>query len=347
MKGLILAGGFATRLRPLSCSKPKLLFPIVGVPLIDFMIPWLMSGGVVETILAVNHLSERLRQEIGEERLGSKVFLSVESEPLGTAGPIRLAQERLMGNGPFVVANGDIVSNIDLKKMIEEHHRSSAIATIALVSVKDQRQFGSVAVEADGQISKFEEKKQEGSGSGLVNAGIYVLSEEVMDYVPGTGHSSLERDVFPMLAAKGLVHGWQHTGYWYDIGRISEYLRANMELLASNNRARDFDGDKAGHEVKIMQPIHVGREVNLGREIQLGPKCILSDRVRIGNGTIVKDSIVFEDTMIGSRCALEGALVGEKVVVGDGSHIGRGTIIAGQISIPEGSDLRPGSIVLS
>src|SRR5215467_10946864 len=98
MKGLILAGGYATRLRPLSCSKPKLLFPIVGVPLVDLMITWLRTAGVDEVILAVNHLADQLKIQVGEKRNGSKITYSVEREPLGTGGPIRLAKDILGSN---------------------------------------------------------------------------------------------------------------------------------------------------------------------------------------------------------------------------------------------------------
>jgi len=135
MRGLILAGGFATRLRPLSCSKPKLLFPIVGVPLVELMARWLSSGGVEQIILAVNHLSERLRIEVGQSVGGATVTFSVEELPLGTAGPIRLAANILDKDEPFFVINGDIVSNIDIRGMLALHQEKNADATIALVSV--------------------------------------------------------------------------------------------------------------------------------------------------------------------------------------------------------------------
>lgn len=347
VKGLLLAGGFATRLRPLSCSKPKLLFPVVGVPLIDLMLTWLKSGGVDETILAVNHLSEKLRLEIGEERLGSKVLFSVEREPLGTAGPIRLAKEMLDVGGSFVVVNGDIVSNIDLAEMAKAHEDHSAIATVALVSVKDARQYGSVTIGEDGLISEFEEKKPGRIRSGLVNAGAYVLSKDILDYIPERGPASLERDAFPKLAEKGLIRGWKHRGYWYDIGRISEYRRANMELLG---RSQMREGERTRNDLRdgrAIPPLHVGNSARFGKKVQLGPNCILSERVTVGDRSNIRNSIVFEDTTIGNECTLDGALVGERVAIGNRSKIGRGAIIAGEISLPHGSVAKPGAVILS
>jgi len=347
VKGLLLAGGFATRLRPLSCSKPKLLFPIVGVPLIDLMLTWLKSGGVDETILAVNHLSEKLRMEIGEERLGSKVLFSVEKEPLGTAGPIRLAREMLGTGGSFVVVNGDIVSDVDLAEMVKAHQDHSAIATVALVSAKDPRQYGSVTMTRDGLISKFEEKKPGRVRSGPINAGAYVLSPDVLDYIPDGGAASLERDAFPKLAEKGLIRGWKHHGYWYDIGRISEYRRANMELL-SGSQMRESEGTRNDlRDGRAIPPLHVGKSARFGKKVQLGPNCILSERVTVGDRSKVRNSIVFEDTRIGNECVLDGAIVGERVAIGSRSKIGRRTIIAGEISLPDGSVVKPGSVVLS
>jgi NDP-sugar pyrophosphorylase family protein len=311
------------------------------------MLTWLKSGGVNETILAVNHLSEKLRMEIGEERLGSKVLFSVEKDPLGTAGPIRLAREMLGTGTSFVAVNGDIVSDIDLAEMVKAHQDHSAVATVALVSVKDPRQYGSVTMARDGLISKFEEKKPGRIRSGLINAGAYVLSPDVFDYIPDRGAASLERDTFPKLAEKGLIRGWKHHGYWYDIGRISEYRRANMELLAKS-RVRESEGKRNDlRDGRAVPPLHVGNGVRFGKKVQLGPNCILSERVTVGDRSNVRNSIVFEDTTIGNECALDGALVGERVAIGSRSKIGRGTIIAGEISLPDGSVVKPGSVVLS
>lgn len=347
MKGLILAGGFATRLRPLSCSKPKLLFPVVGVPLIDLMIGWLKNGAVTEVILAVNHLSERLKLEVGEERLGSRIIFSVERDPLGTAGPILLAREMLRTDPSFVAVNGDIVSNIDLGAMLRAHEDRSGVATVALVPVKDPRQYGSVTVGAGGRIAKFEEKKVGRVGPGLVNAGVYVLSSEVMDYIPHKGPVSLERDVFPRLVEKGLIWSWKHRGYWYDIGRISEYRRANMILLSESSKHGRARANSELKEVLRVDPVHVGTGSSFGRRVRLGPNCILSERVRVDDSSTVKNSIVFEDTSIGEGCAVDGAMVGERVFIGKGSKIGRGAVIAGEISVPDGSVVKPGSVILA
>ena len=135
MKGLILAGGFATRLRPLSCSKPKLLFPIVGVPLIDVMLDWMKPAGVTEVILAVNHLADRMRKEIGEKRRGLDVLYSIEPEPLGTGGALRLAST-LADSQQLLVLNGDTYCRFDSQRLLGVQSRNRGAATLWLISVQ-------------------------------------------------------------------------------------------------------------------------------------------------------------------------------------------------------------------
>ncbi len=165
LKALILAGGFATRLRPLSCSKPKLLFPIVGTPLIDYMSDWLDRGNVEELILAVNHLSDKLRMEVAARKMGNRMVLSVEETPLGTGGPLRLATGMMSGREPVIVVNGDIVSDIDLKGLTRAHLASGAEATLAVFSVRDTRPFGLVTLDSGDHIIGFEETNGRSSQS--------------------------------------------------------------------------------------------------------------------------------------------------------------------------------------
>ncbi len=345
MRGLILAGGFATRLRPLSCSKPKLLFPIVGVPLVESMARWLSSGGVDQIILAVNHLSDRLKIKVGHSVGGVTVAFSVEETPLGTAGPIRLAANLLSKDDPFFVINGDIVSNIDIRGMLAMHEKKKADATIALVSVPDPSPYGSVLTDSNGIVRQFEEKSAVLSATSAVNAGVYVLSPSVIDSIPVGRSVSLERDVFPKLVRNGRMQSWVHDGFWYDIGRVPEYVRANKELLEK----REFEArepDNAKDEGEIVRPSHLGAKTHLGVGAKVGPLTILSDNVTVGDEAVVRNSIVFEETTIGERTIVEDAVIGERVVIGRGSRIGRGSIIAGQLSLPAGSVVSSNSVIL-
>ncbi len=372
---MILAGGYATRLRPLSCSNPKLLFPVVGVPLIDHMVSWLEEAGIDDVILAVNHLSDKLRTEIGETRHDSKITFSIEENPLGTAGPVRLAKD-LLEDEPFVVVNGDIVSDISLNQMIKSHMANRAKATVSLTKVPDARPYGTAEVNDAGRITKFDEKSNKRK-SQAINAGVYVLDPSVIQLIPPAIPTSMEHMIFPKLVQDGGIWGWKHTGYWYDIGTIPEYFRANKELLTrfhsgrpskireqeatSASRQTELDNHSSGsqllqsrsqlvethYKAEIKQPCYVGEGSVLHRGATLGPGAILSRGVAIDGGTSVRDSLIFEHTNLGRDCNVDGAIIGERVTIGAGTRIGRGAIIAGEVNIPSHSLIRQKAIILN
>ena len=346
MKALVLAGGYATRLRPLSCSKPKLLFPVVGVPLIDLMVTWLKEGGVREVILAVNHLAERLRMEVGERRLGSRVVLSVEENPLGTAGPIRLAKD-LLDDEPLVVVNGDIVSDISLKGMVRSHLERGANATVSLVTVPDPKPYGSVTIDSRGRITSFEEKTRGVTGPHLVNAGAYILDPAIIERIPAARQISLEKTIFPELARQGNMWGWRHEGYWYDIGRVPNYVHANRELLERFHGGPSWRSEGFRQDGFVRQPSYLGEGSTFQKGAQLGPGAILSRGVVIGEGAVVKESIIFENTTVGRECLVDGALIGERVTVEARARVGRGAIIAGEVNIPAGSTIKQNAVILN
>ena len=316
------------------------------MPLVELMARWLSSGGVEQIILAVNHLSERLRIEVGQSVGGATVTFSVEELPLGTAGPIRLAANILDKDEPFFVINGDIVSDIDIRGMLALHQEKKADATIALVSVRDSSPYGSVLADSNGVVRKFEEKSEAPSGTARVNAGVYVLGPNLIGSIPVGRAFSLERDVFPKLAEKGRVRAWIHDGFWYDIGRVSEYVRANRELLEKRGSNASEPRGNVEKRRNVVPPTYLGTNVRLGVGARVGPQTILSNKVSLGDEAIVRNSIVFEETMIGEKTTVDDAVIGEKVVIGRGSRIGRGSIIAGQLSVPAGSVMPPNSIVL-
>jgi mannose-1-phosphate guanylyltransferase len=347
LKGLILAGGFATRLRPLSCSKPKLLFPLLGTPLIEYMTEWLERGNVRDVILAVNHLSDKLRIEVAARRMENRLVLSVEATPLGTGGPLRLAAPMIADMEPVVVVNGDVVTDIGIDDLIHAHLESGAEATIAVFSVRDTRPFGLVTLGSHDQIMGFEEKSQKGQGPGWINAGVYVLNPSVIKIIPEGRAVSLEREIFPALAGRMQLRAWKHTGFWYDIGKIKDYVTANMELLEQPDHLHPKTGKLISNEVGVGGPSYVGNDCVIEKNAKVGPHVILSPKVRVKSGAIIRDTIVFEETSIGENCRVEGSVIGEGTTIGKSVRIGKGSVIAGEVVIPDEAVVNPGSIILN
>ncbi|MCW4000186.1 MAG: NDP-sugar synthase [Candidatus Bathyarchaeota archaeon] len=345
MKALILAGGFATRLRPLSCARPKTLFPIVNKPLLQWIFERLSQGGVDEAILAVNALTQFYIRQHKPSKSGLKVRFSIDppKKPLGTAGPIKKA-ERLIGHDePFIALNGDIFADINYRQLIENHKKSNALATIALCTVEDPSAFG-VAELCDGNcIRRFIEKPPKGAApSNLINAGAYVLSPEIFRYIPEGKAVSIEREVFPVLAAEGRLNGFCMEGLWMDIGKPQEYLQANMTVL--DQTAIQLRQPRArGYEVK--KPVALDSGVRISENCVIGPYAVVGRNVKVGRNVQIANSVVFPDAEIGDDVILNGAIVGEGAKIGGHVKLGKGCIVGDLAKISDALHLCDGSAV--
>jgi mannose-1-phosphate guanylyltransferase len=311
------------------------------------MVEWFARGGVTEVILAVNHLSDKLRIEVARRKLDAETVLSVEETPLGTGGPISLAKPMLSKDEPLIVANGDVTSDIDLRGLIEDHAQTGAEATVALVSVEDPRPFGLATLDSNDRIVRFEEKSETKHGPGWINAGVYALNPGVVTMIPDGRAVSLEQEIFPLLANQRKMRGWKHRGFWYDIGKIPDYIVANRELLNRPGYQKSHEPDGKMQTAEVREPFFVGRGCVVESGATLGPNAILSERVIVKTGAVVRDSIVFEQTTLYENCIVEDSVVGEGVKLGKGARIGKGSIIAGQVTIPDGTVVKPGSIILN
>jgi len=336
---LILAGGFGTRMRPLSCTRPKTLFPIVNKPLLQWIFERLAKNGIAEAILAVNLQTEFYikRQRIPKCGLRVKFSIDPPKTPLGTAGPIKKA-ERLIGHAEsFLVLNGDIFADLSYGEMIEKHRETGASATIALCQVVDPSRYGVAEIGEKGRIRSFIEKPAKGTApTNLINAGIYVLSPKVFQYIPKGKTVSMEREVFPKLAEAGELYGHVVQGLWIDIGKPEEYLQTNKIILSSLvNSRRHKKADRFG----LKKPVALDKGVSIGEESVIGPNAILGKNVTIGRHVQISDSVVFPYARIDDSSSINGAIIGEGAVIGKKVRISRGCIIADQAKIRDNVSL--------
>lgn len=223
-QAVILSGGPGVKMRPLTYELPKPLIPLSGRPLIEYTIELLRENGVRNIILAVGHLGEKIKQEIGNGRKhGVKITYSQENKPLGSAGALRQAQS-LITSQTFLVFNGDILAEINLTEMIQFHREQGCLATMALSSVGNTVGYGTVLLRG-GKIVKFLKRNQK-DRSFLVDAGIYVFEPAVFDYIPQKGKSYFDTDVFPRLAQQGELAGFSFEGKWFEVSTPKNYERA-------------------------------------------------------------------------------------------------------------------------
>jgi mannose-1-phosphate guanylyltransferase len=328
MQALVLAGGVGTRLRPLTYTTPKPVLPLAGRPFLSFMLDWLMRHGVDEAILSCGFLSDAVRRVLGDIYDGMRIRYAVEDEPLGTAGPVRLALDEGLLEERVLVLNGDVLTDIDLTAELAAHERAGALATLALVAVEDTTSYGVVPTDADGRVEAFLEKSAE-PPTNRINAGAYVIERSLADRIPAGRAVSFEREVFPALVGDRL-RGFQADGYWLDIGTPERYLEATWDLLSgrveSTLPARDETGSLV-HAGCLVSGAHVGPQAVLGEHCSVGTdarveRSVLHDRVAVGPDASVLESVLAERVRVG-----EGARIGPGAVVGAGAQVGEGAVV--------------------
>jgi NDP-sugar pyrophosphorylase family protein len=342
LKTLVLAGGFGTRLRPLSCSRPKALFPIANKPLIDYTLESLSKADVETVILSVYYMAESLVRYLGPTKYNLGILYSREQRPLGTGGPIKKAKDMLNGE-KFMVMNGDLLTDLDYKQLINYHEEKGGIATVALTQVNDPYRYGSVELDWEGRITRFVEKPEFGMApSNLINAGIYILEPEIFDYIPDGKKIRIETDVFPKLAEEQKLYGYESHGFWMDIGEPVDYLAANATVLAKQRSIVKPESVQIDPSAIIRGPCNFGENIKIGADSRIGPNVSLADDVQIGKGCRVENSIIYAGAVIEDYSSVKNAILGENSVLERWVKVESGSLIGDFAQILDGVTITAG-----
>jgi len=335
MQALVLVGGEGTRLRPLTLTRPKPALPLVDRPFISYMVEWLERHGIDEVIMACGFRSELLRSALGDELPdGPSITYISESEPLGTAGPVRFAADHGLLGDRFMVLNGDVLTDLDLTALQRQHSETGAVASLALYPVDDPSSYGLVRRADDGRVLEFLEKPESAEiDTDEINAGAYVLERSVIDLIPPGRAVSIEREVFPRLVGQGL-YGRRLDGYWMDIGTPERYLLASWDIL---------EGRVTTDVVASAPGLFVGDGARVSDGASVGPRAVVRDGCGIGDGARVAESVLLEGCRIGSGAVVEGSILGSGVVVGDGATIGEGSVVGDGAVIEQGAEVPAGA----
>jgi len=222
---VILAGGMGTRLREAVSDRPKVLAEINGRPFLAFLLDRLVDVGIKRVVLCTGYMSEMILDVFGDSYRNMSLFYSRERAPLGTGGALRLALP-LIDSDPVLVMNGDSYCDANLKQFVDQHHAYNSKVTLLLVQIEDVSRYGSVDVDNAGRVISFWEKGNQ-SGTGMINAGIYMMGKNVIESIPSDRPVSLERDIFPKMIGNGLCAS-KHFGRFIDIGIPSDYYAASL-----------------------------------------------------------------------------------------------------------------------
>lgn len=351
MKAVILAGGVGTRLKPLTHNRPKPLIPIAGEPCVDYMIKSLVSADFRRIIVTTGYMSDTLIKNIGDgKKFGASILYAFEEKPAGTAGAVKNVSEFL--DDTFVVASGDVLADVDIKALFDYHKDKKALATMALTTVENPTEYGIVGLDDDNKIIKFKEKpKEDEVFSNLINAGIYILEPEVLNYIPENTMFDFSKNVFPkLLEANEPIFGSPISGLWMDIGRPHDVLKATFEVVERNGSELAIDditvegkiiiGEAVSLEkgVKIKGPCYIGNGIEVGRNTQLDRACIY-DNVKIDRDVVIQNSIIMSgstlgwrseitDSIISNRCTLEDDVKLTSSVIGEGVTIKKHSVMS-------------------
>jgi mannose-1-phosphate guanylyltransferase len=288
--GILLVGGFGTRLKPLTDESPKPMLPVAGLPVTEHQILAAKKAGIHTLVLATSYLAEVFTPYFGDgAKWGMKILYAVEKEPLGTGGAIRNAAELLGRDEPVVIFNGDVLSRHSIADQIKFHTDNSADVTLHLIDVEDARAFGCVPTDADGRVTAFLEK-MDNPVTNSINAGCYVFSPAVIDQIPLGTVVSVERETFPALVSSGRpVFGYKEQSYWLDVGTPAALFKGSRDLVDGDFHA--MADTTIASDAVITGGTSIGARCSIGSGVRIDD-CIIGDDVTIGDGAILTHSFI-------------------------------------------------------
>lgn len=336
-EAVIVAGGFGTRLLPLTARRPKHLLDVGGVPFLEHQIARLADAGVDHVVLATSYRAELFEPVLGDgSRWGLRLDYVQEEEPLGTAGAIRNVASVLREDPdePVVILNGDVLSSHDLRRQLADFETPrdgrQVEVSLHLVEVPDARPFGCVPTDEAGRVTEFTEKS-ESPVTNQVNAGCYVFRRSVIDLIPAGRVVSVERETFPALVAEGrLVVGYLETGYWRDIGTPAALVAASRDLVLGvatspavpwpPAEARVLDGASVDATAEVTGGSVVEGGAWIGRGAKVSGSVVMSGAV-VGEDAVVVDSVVGPSAVVGRSGHLHGVTLGDEATVAAGGRL--------------------------
>jgi len=370
VKAVVMAGGEGSRLRPLTIRRPKPMVPIAGKPVMEHILNLLKRHGITEVVVTVQYLASNIEDYFGNgSQFGMRISYSREDIPLGTAGSVKNAEDQL--TEPFLVISGDALTDYNLTDLIAYHREKKSLATLMLAHVPNPLEYGVIITNEDGHIAQFLEKPSWGEVfSDTINTGIYVIDPQIFPYFEKNKPFDFSQELFPMMLRNGdPIYGYiVESGYWCDVGNLVEYMRANADVLQGRVQA-EIPAKNAGGNIWCETGVEIAEDAQLYGPIYLAHDCkiksgaIIHGPSTIGHYTIVDEraqidrSIVWNNSYIGERAELRGALVGsstsikskavmfEGSVIGDNSIVQEGAIIQPNVKIWPDKEIESGAVV--
>ncbi|MEU8828541.1 NDP-sugar synthase [Streptomyces sp. NPDC048636] len=348
-EAILLVGGKGTRLRPMTVHTPKPMVPAAGVPFLTHQLARARAAGVEHIVLATSYLAEVFEPYFGDgSSLGLHLEYVTEEEPLGTGGAIRNVASRLRSgpDDPVLIFNGDILTGLDIRALVDTHRTSGADVSLHLTRVTDPRAYGLVPTDADGRVTAFLEKPQtpEEIVTDQINAGAYVFNRSVIDAIPADRPVSVERETFPgLLEAGAHLQGLVDSTYWLDLGTPQAFVRGSADLVLGHAPSPAVPG-RCGDRL-VLENASVADDAKLSGGTVIGPRARVGAGARIEGSAVlegavveagaqVRDSLVGAGARIGARTVLQGAVVGDGALIGADNELRDGVRVWCGADIP-------------
>lgn len=358
MKAIIMAGGAGSRLRPLTCGRPKPIVPIMNKPVMGRIIELLKKNGITDIGVTLQFLPEKIEDLFGDgSDMGVNIQYFIEDSPLGTAGSVKNAEEFL--DDTFVVISGDALTDIDLSKAIEFHKANNTICTLVLKEVAVPLEYGVVMTDDNGRIVRFLEKPSWGEVfSNLANTGMYILEPKALSYFEKNKKFDFSQDLFPLLMNEGNdLYGYVTTDYWCDVGDIGSYIQSHIDILEKKvniDLSAEFtnkNGVFIGKNVEIdptaviTAPAVIGNNCKIGKNVQIQEYTVLGENVTVDDNATIKRSIVWQNSHIGPNTRMSAGIlcygnnvksnvaILEEAVIGDECQIKDRAVIKSGVKI--------------
>jgi NDP-sugar pyrophosphorylase family protein len=348
MKAILLAGGKGTRLRPLTIHTPKPIVPIFNRAFLHYQIDLLKQVPEIdEVILSLNYQPRRIEEVFGDGAgLGIKIRYVVEPAPLGTAGAIKYAGDKLTES--VVVFNGDVMTQLDLAAVIRMHRERQARATIVLTPVDNPSAYGLVETDGQGNIKRFIEKpKPEDITTNHINAGIYVLEPDTFDRIPSEVQWSIERSYFPSLIERNETFvAYIYNGYWIDIGTPEKYVQVHHDIMDGRFVAPPFAGLTSPRRciapdvriedgATIDDPVFIDEGVLVKAGARLGPYAVIGRQTQVEEEAIIERAIVWPNCRIGSQSSIADAVLGRQCHIGRNVSLNSGAVLGDKTTLTD------------
>ncbi len=343
MKAVVMAGGFGTRIQPLTNSVPKPMLPVVNRPMMEHIIVKLRDElGIKDFVILLYFKPEVIKNYFKDGKdWGINIEYVLPNDDYGTAGAVKCAQEYLK-NDNFIIVSGDLVTDFDFNKIIDFHKRKNSKLTITLTPVEDPLQFGVVITNQNDKIVKFLEKPGWGEVfSDTINTGIYVIEPEILDFIPKDENFDFAKDLFPLLMARGVdLWGCSIEGYWRDVGNPKSYREVHQDILHQKVKVKipgvkvEFkngvlykESDISLEEEQISGIVVIGKNCKISKETKL-ENAVIGDEVIVKEKSEIRESVVWDNTKIGKNCKVNNSVICNDNNIGDNVQIKNGAIIA-------------------